>query len=366
MRSSSNYESGRPGLFMSKRDPVSHHIGETRARKDDHLRINLAGEVTGEVSAGFEKYRFEHLALPEIDLSDVSLSTSLFGRHMRAPILVSCMTGGTREAAQLNAILAETAQHYGLAMGLGSGRVLLEDPQAPGMDVRGRAPDIPLLANLGAGQLSKGTGVDACRRLLDLTGADAMVLHLNPLQEALQPEGEPRFRGLLREIERLCLSLEAPVVVKEVGSGLAPDVVAALFAAGVAAVDVAGAGGTSWSEVERHRLTGTHKRIALAFRSWGIPTTQAVSAARAVPATALCSPAEEYARAWTSRSRLVLAPTLSVSPGPSCAPPRPALRRLPTSPRSWPECCEWSCSASARETWHPSEPCHDSSTCKAS
>jgi isopentenyl-diphosphate Delta-isomerase len=282
MRSSSNYESGRPGLFMSKRDPVSHHIGETRARKDDHLRINLAGEVTGEVSAGFEKYRFEHLALPEIDLSDVSLSTSLFGRHMRAPILVSCMTGGTREAAQLNAILAETAQHYGLAMGLGSGRVLLEDPQAPGMDVRGRAPDIPLLANLGAGQLSKGTGVDACRRLLDLTGADAMVLHLNPLQEALQPEGEPRFRGLLREIERLCLSLEAPVVVKEVGSGLAPDVVAALFAAGVAAVDVAGAGGTSWSEVERHRLTGTHKRIALAFRSWGIPTTQAVSAARAV------------------------------------------------------------------------------------
>ncbi|HSP08220.1 MAG TPA: type 2 isopentenyl-diphosphate Delta-isomerase [Candidatus Dormibacteraeota bacterium] len=267
---------------MSKRDPVSRRISETGARKDDHLRINLAGEVTGEVSAGFEKYRFEHLALPEIDLSEVSLSTSLFGRPMRAPILVSCMTGGTREAARLNAILAETAQQHGLAMGLGSGRVLLEDPQAPGMDVRERAPDIPLLANLGAGQLSQGTGVDACRRLLDLTGADAMVLHLNPLQEALQPEGEPKFRGLLREIERLCLSLQAPVVVKEVGSGLAPDVVAALFAAGVAAVDVAGAGGTSWSEVERHRLTGTDERIALAFRSWGIPTTQAVSAARAV------------------------------------------------------------------------------------
>ena len=267
---------------MSKLEPVSHRIGETRARKDDHLRINLAGEVTGEVSAGFEKYRFEHLALPEIDLSDVSLSTSLFGRPMRAPILVSCMTGGTREAARLNAILSETAQHYGLAMGLGSGRVLLEDPEAPGLDVRGRAPDVPLLANLGAGQLNKGTGVDACRRLLDLTGADAMVLHLNPLQEALQPEGEPKFRGLLQHIERLCLSLEAPVVVKEVGSGLAPDVVAALFAAGVAGVDVAGAGGTSWSEVERHRLTGTHKRVALAFRSWGIPTTQAVIAARAV------------------------------------------------------------------------------------
>jgi len=260
---------------MSRLEPISHPVRKTTARKDDHLRINLAGEVTGEVSAGFESYRFEHLALPEIDLSDVSVSTSLFGKPMRAPILVSCMTGGTREAARLNAILAEVAQEVGLAMGLGSGRVLLEDPRAPGLDV-------PLLANLGAAQLNRGAGVDACRRLLDLTGADAMVLHLNPLQEALQPEGEPRFRGLLREIERLCSTLEAPVVVKEVGSGLAPDVVAALFAAGVAAVDVAGAGGTSWSEVERHRLSGVHERIALAFRSWGIPTAEAVSAARAV------------------------------------------------------------------------------------
>lgn len=267
---------------MSRLEPISHPVRKTTARKDDHLRINLAGEVTGEVSAGFESYRFEHLALPEIDLSDVSVSTSLFGKPMRAPILVSCMTGGTREAARLNAILAEVAQEVGLAMGLGSGRVLLENPRAPGLDVRGIAPDVPLLANLGAAQLNRGAGVDACRRLLDLTGADAMVLHLNPLQEALQPEGEPRFRGLLREIERLCSTLEAPVVVKEVGSGLAPDVVAALFAAGVAAVDVAGAGGTSWSEVERHRLSGVHERIALAFRSWGIPTAEAVSAARAV------------------------------------------------------------------------------------
>lgn len=254
----------------------------THSRKDDHLRINLAGEVTGDVSAGFESYRFEHLALPEIDLADVTLSTSLFGRRMRAPILVSCMTGGTPEAARLNAVLAQVAQEAGLAMGLGSGRVLLEDPRAPGLDVRGIAPDIPLLANLGAAQLNRRAGVDDCRRLLDLTRADAMVLHLNPLQEALQPEGEPRFQGLLHEIERLCSSLEAPVVVKEVGSGLAGDVVARLFEAGVAAVDVAGAGGTSWSEVERRRLSGVEERIAFAFRSWGIPTAEAVRAARAV------------------------------------------------------------------------------------
>ena len=255
---------------------------KTRTRKEEHLRINLAGDVTGEVPAGFDRYRFEHLALPEIDFAEVSSATALFGRAMRAPILVSCMSGGTAEAARLNAILAETAQEHGLAMGLGSGRVLLENPSAPGFDVRSRAPGIPLLANLGAAQLNQGKGVDACRRIVDLTDADALVLHLNPLQEALQPEGEPRFRGLLRQVELLCNSLGAPVVVKEVGSGLAPDVVAALFAAGVAAVDVAGAGGTSWSEVERHRLTGVQARVALAFRSWGIPTAEAVVAARSV------------------------------------------------------------------------------------
>jgi len=267
---------------MSKPEPEVPTPGQTRSRKDDHLRINLTGSVNGEISAGFENYRFDHLALPEIDLAEVSTKSSLFNRSMRAPILVSCMTGGTNEAARLNAILAEVAQDQGLAMGLGSGRVLLEDSAAPGLDVRSKAPDVPLLANLGAAQLNQSAGVDACRRILDLTRADAMVLHLNPLQEALQPEGEPRFRGLLRHIERLCASLEAPVVVKEVGSGLAADVVSALFSAGVAAVDVAGAGGTSWSEVEAHRLSGTYKNVAQAFRSWGIPTAEAVRAARAV------------------------------------------------------------------------------------
>jgi isopentenyl-diphosphate Delta-isomerase len=192
------------------------------------------------------------------------------------------MTGGTAEAARLNEVLAEVAQQKGLAMGLGSGRILLEQPDAPGFKLRGLAPDVPLLANLGAAQLNRGKGVDDCRRLLELTQADALALHLNPLQEALQPEGQPRFKGLLRRIEELCSALGAPVVVKEVGFGLAADVVEALFAAGVAAVDVAGAGGTSWSEVERQRLEGTRERVAFAFRSWGIPTAEAVVAARQV------------------------------------------------------------------------------------
>ncbi len=253
----------------------------TTSRKDDHIRINLGAEVAGEVTTGFEKYRFEHLALPEIDLDEVSTDTSLFGRAMRAPVLISCMTGGTAQAERINVVLANAAQEHGLAMGLGSGRVLLEKPNSPGFDVRRHAPDIPLLANLGAPQLLARDGVDACRRVLDLTGADAMVVHLNPLQEAIQPEGQPRFKGLLRQVERLCARLGAPVVVKEVGFGLASDVVATLFDAGVSAVDVAGAGGTSWSEVERHRLTGTQARVAGEFAGWGIPTAQALTAARA-------------------------------------------------------------------------------------
>ncbi len=236
--------------------------------------------MLGAVSAGFERYRFDHRALPELDLAEVSTATTFCGRRLRSPLLISCMTGGTVEAARLNRLLAEVAQQAGLAMGLGSGRVLLEKPDAPGFNLREVAPDIPLLANLGAAQLNRGTGVEDCRRLLELTSADALVLHLNPLQEALQPEGEPRFKGLLRRIDLLCASLGAPVIVKEVGFGLAEDIVAALFEAGVEAVDVAGAGGTSWSEVERHRLTGTAARIALSFRSWGIPTTEAIVGAR--------------------------------------------------------------------------------------
>ena len=270
------------GFGHQRQEDATKEVEGTSSRKADHLRINLEREVSGAVRSGFDRYRFDHTALPELDLADVSTASSLFGRSLRAPILVSCMTGGTEEAARCNRLLAEVAQEHGLAMGLGSGRVLLEDPGAPGFDVRRLAPDVPLLANLGGAQLNRGKGVDDCRHLLELTGSDALVLHLNPLQEALQPEGEPRFRGLLSRIAELCSLLEQPVIVKEVGFGLSERVVAELFEAGVAGVDVAGAGGTSWSEVERHRMSGTAARVALAFRSWGIPTAEALVAARRV------------------------------------------------------------------------------------
>jgi isopentenyl-diphosphate Delta-isomerase len=192
------------------------------------------------------------------------------------------MTGGTPEAAVVNRTLACVAQEFGFAMGLGSGRVLLEFPETlDSFDVRAVAPDVVLLANLGAVQLNKGYTSKDCARIVELVGADALVLHLNPLQEALQPEGDTDFRGLLDRIGALCSALEVPVLVKEVGWGLSGEVVRALFDRGVAGVDVAGAGGTSWSEVERYRTRERWRiRVAARFASWGIPTAQSVRAAR--------------------------------------------------------------------------------------
>ena len=262
--------------------------GATVSRKADHIRINLQSDVSAKgVSSGFEHYRFMHQALPELDLDAVNTSVDLFGRHLAAPLLISSMTGGTPEATRINRALAEVAQAMRLAMGLGSGRVLLEHPEVQEtFDVRGLAPDILLFANLGAVQLNKGVTVDDCRRLVERLGADGLILHLNPLQEALQPEGDTRFAGLLVRIEALCRHLDRPVVAKEVGWGIAPDTVRRLLDAGVAAIDVAGAGGTSWSEVERHRIDDpVRERVAAAFAGWGISTAEALRMARhAAPA----------------------------------------------------------------------------------
>src|SRR5579883_2309961 len=247
----------------------------TPSRKAEHLRINLERDVGAKaVETGFDAYRFAHRALPEIDLSDVDTSANLFGRTLAAPMLISCMTGGTPEARRINRRLARVAQERGFAMGLGSGRALVESPDSiESFDVRPLAPDVALLANLGAVQLNKGYGAAECRRLVTMLHADALVLHLNPLQEALQPEGDTCFGAMLEAIARLCREVEFPVVVKEVGWGIGAADVRALFDAGVAAVDVAGAGGTSWSEVERHRIAEPWRaRVAAAFAGWGIPT----------------------------------------------------------------------------------------------
>ena len=254
--------------------------GVTASRKADHIRINAQEDVSAKgVTSGFERYRFRHLALPEIDLAEVDTSTEVFGKQLGAPVLISCMTGGVPEAERINRFLARTAQSHGFALGLGSARVLLERPEVLStFAVRGDAPDVLLLANLGAVQLNKGVGIAECRGILDLLQADVLVLHLNALQEALQPEGDTNFLGILRKIEALCREIDVPVVAKEIGWGISADQVVRLFEAGVSAVDVAGAGGTSWSEVERHRMSDPLRaRIAAAFADWGIPSSEAIA-----------------------------------------------------------------------------------------
>lgn len=250
----------------------------TAQRKADHIRVNLEEDVGSGLSTGLEHLRFEHNALPELDLHAVDTRLSFLGRQLRAPLLISSMTGGTAEAGRINRNLAEAAQATGVGMGLGSQRAAIEDPAlAETFNIRDLAPDVLLFANLGAVQLNYGYGPAEAQRAADMVRADALVLHLNPLQEALQPEGDVNFNGLLLKIEKICRGLTVPVVVKEVGWGISPSVARRLVGAGVAAIDVAGAGGTSWSQVEMHRAQDPKQvAIAAAFVDWGIPTAQAL------------------------------------------------------------------------------------------
>jgi isopentenyl-diphosphate delta-isomerase len=235
------------------------------------------------ISTGFERYRLCHAALPELDLNAVDTGTRFFGHTLRAPFLISGMTGGVERGAEINRRLAAAAQAVGCAMGVGSQRVAIEDPERSAFfRVRDVAPDILLFANLGAVQLNYGYGPDQCRRAVEMIEADALILHLNPLQEALQVGGNTDWSGLLRRIETVCAALPVPVVVKEVGCGVSGRAARQLAEAGVAAIDVGGAGGTSWSEVERHRApTERLRRVCGAFADWGIPTAESLLMARA-------------------------------------------------------------------------------------
>lgn len=252
-------------------------------RKHEHLHINLTKDVQfASVRTGLENYRFVHQALPEINASKINLSTVLFGKRLGAPLVLSPMTGGIKKAQRINRNLAQAAQTLGIAMGVGSQRTAIESPRvANTFRVRNVAPDILLFANLGAVQLNYGYTHDKCKRAVDMIEADALILHLNPLQEALQPEGQTDFSRLLNKIERVCKKLTVPVVIKEVGWGISESVAKKLFEAGVAGIDVAGAGGTSWGEVERHRSRNDNRNnIAKSFASWGIPTAESIQMTR--------------------------------------------------------------------------------------
>ena len=259
-------------------------VTQTSSRKADHIRINLDEDVRSGLTSGLERYHFVHQALPELNLEDVELNLKLFGRELQAPILISSMTGGTDQAGKINRVLAEAAQETGIAMGLGSQRAAIENPGLSGtFQVRQFAPDVLLFANLGAVQLNYGYGIEQCQRAVDMIAADALILHLNPLQEAVQPEGDTRFAGLLNRIEAICQALPVPVIIKEVGWGFSELAARQLAAAGIAAIDVAGAGGTSWTQVEMHRAeTQDQASLAAAFIDWGIPTAQAILNVRKV------------------------------------------------------------------------------------
>ncbi len=255
----------------------------TEERKLDHIRIVLDEDVNAKgVVSGFSQLRFRHRALPELNLHDIDTSVTLFGKNLRVPLLISSMTGGAERAEQINLDLAAAAESLGVAMGVGSQRAAITNGQlARTYQVRRVAPQALLLANLGAVQLNYGYGVDECRRAVDMIEADALILHLNALQEAVQPEGNTNFKGLLQRIERVCRDVGVPVVAKEVGNGIGAEDARRLVDAGVSAIDVAGAGGTSWSEVERFRQRDARgQRVAAIFAGWGIPTTQAITEVR--------------------------------------------------------------------------------------
>jgi isopentenyl-diphosphate delta-isomerase len=253
-------------------------------RKNQHLDIVLDGRGRGRARTGFDEVRFAHVALPELHMDEIDLSLSFLGRRIGGPLLVSSMTGGPARAEAINRNLAEACEALRLPLAVGSQRVALEAGEAGGLgaELRSLAPSVPLLANFGAAQLNTGFGVEEARRAVEMIGADALIIHLNPLQEAVQPEGDRDWRGLLGRIEALARTLPVPLVAKEVGAGLSGPVARRLWEAGVRVLDVAGAGGTSWAAVEAERARNLRQEaVARAFADWGIPTARAIQEVRA-------------------------------------------------------------------------------------
>jgi isopentenyl-diphosphate delta-isomerase len=261
------------------------NFAQTQSRKADHIRICLEEDVQcHQVTNGLEHYRFTHCCLPELNRNDIDITTNFFGKHLGAPLLISSMTGGTAQAAMINQRLAKVAQHYKIPMGVGSQRVAVEKPQvADTFAMRKYAPDVLLFANLGAVQLNYQYGLDECLQIIDILEADALILHINPLQEFIQPRGDTNFRGVLDKINQLCAKLPVPVIAKEVGNGISAVMAEKLIAAGVKAIDVAGAGGTSWAKVEGERAENAlQRRLGQTFADWGLPTAECLTSIRAM------------------------------------------------------------------------------------
>lgn len=266
---------------MADRSPQSDTTAPTSRRKDAHLDLAASAQVEPEGSSTLlDDVHLVHDALPDLDLTDVSLDTPWMGKTLRAPLLITGMTGGSERAGAVNRDLAVAAERAGVALGLGSQRAMAEsDTWAASYQVRDVAPSVLLLGNVGLA-LAQKLGPRGCRALMERVGADGLCLHLNPAQELAQPEGDRDFRGGLATIRGLVDELGDALVVKETGCGLSPAVVRRLVGAGVRHLDVSGAGGTSWVRIEAMRAQGDEARLGEELARWGIPTAAAVEGAR--------------------------------------------------------------------------------------
>lgn len=264
-------------------------MSEIRERKLAHLDLCAREDVESRAATLLDEVQLLHEALPDLSLDEIDLSVELFGRRLRAPLVIAGMTGGAARAGEINRALAAVAQKAGLAMGLGSQRALWRDASLLATyRVRDLAPDILLFANIGAVQ-ARDAGPAAVAELVEAVGADALCVHLNVAQELVQDEGDRDFRGCLDAIALLVEELGVPVLAKETGCGFAPAALARLRAAGVRCVDVSGCGGTSWTRVESLRGSRRQRELGETLRDWGIPTAPAIVFARRAGLTVLAS-----------------------------------------------------------------------------
>jgi isopentenyl-diphosphate Delta-isomerase len=250
-----------------------------KQRKRDGIEIPLNNDVQAKTTSTYLEYvKLIHNALPELDYDEIDISTTFLKRKFSAPLIIDSMTGGAPEAARINGRLGELAEKYGFAMGLGSQRAGLESKElAETYSIaRKNAPSAFLIANIGGAQLAKGLTIDNIKKIIDMIQADALVIHLNPLQELIQPEGEPKYKGVFSKISEISGALDIPVIVKEVGAGISKEVAVKLEVSGVSAINVAGAGGTSWAGVEKLRAEASNNDLKIhlgeIFWDWGIPT----------------------------------------------------------------------------------------------
>lgn len=255
-------------------------------RKAEHLQICAERQVTNGVSPGFEKVMMIHRSLPEMDFNSIDTSVELFGKRLKAPILITAMTGGCPEARTINRNLATAAERVGVAMGLGSQRAMLVHPELMGTyNVRDVAPNILLFGNIGMIQFANGSRAKEFAAA-EQTGCDAIAVHLNPLQEAVQPEGDRNWSGCGNALKSICAESNLPIMVKETGAGISAETAVLLEYAGVKAIDVSGCGGTNFALVEAHRGSS----VGEIFHDWGIPTVcSLMEVKRAVKLPLVCS-----------------------------------------------------------------------------